>query len=145
MRQLLLPVLLMLTTPAASAADAARLMPELTWQKRVLLVFAPAVDHVERVRQRALLDAAEPGLLERDMTVIEVFADHRLLVDGAILSPAGATYYDRFGVDENEFRVVLVGKDGSVKLEREHAADSADLFALIDSMPMRRYEMLQDD
>ncbi len=145
MRPTILLVLTMLVTHSAMAADAAQLMSGLTWEKRVLLVFAPADDHRERQHQRALLDAVEGGLGERDMTVIEAFGDERLLIDGRDQSTSGASFYDRYGVDRSEFRVILVGKDGSVKLERERAVDSADLFALIDSMPMRRYEMLQDD
>ncbi|MDJ0777404.1 MAG: DUF4174 domain-containing protein [Gammaproteobacteria bacterium] len=138
-------VLMMLAAKPLYAADAARLMPELTWEKRVLLVFAPAANHPERQRQRALLDAVEGGLHERDMTVIEAFADDRLAIDGQPQAATGASFYRRFAVASDEFRVVLVGKDGSVKLERNHAVASGDLFALIDSMPMRRHEMLQDD
>ena len=138
-------VILMLASNTVYAADAAQLMPELIWEKRVLVVFSPADDHVEYRRQRDLFDAVEGGLRERDMTIVEAFADSRLAIDGKTQASAGRSFYDRFGVDRREFRVVLVGKDGSVKLERNHAVDSTDLFALIDSMPMRRYEMLQDE
>ena len=41
------------------------------------------------------------------------------------------------------FRVVLIGKDGGVKLRQEEPISVADLFALIDSMPMRKQEMRQ--
>ena len=138
-------VLTMLASNFVHAADAARLMPALTWEKRVLLVFAPGADHSEHRLQRDSLDAVEGDLRERDMTVIEAFADDRLLIDGQVQAPGGGTFYHRFGIGRGEFRVVLVGKDGTVKLERGHAVDSGDLFALIDSMPMRRYEMLQDE
>ena len=136
---------MMLATNSVYAADAARTMTGLTWEKRVLLVFAPADDHVERRRQRVLLDAVETGLAERDMTVIEAFADDRLAIDGQQQAAGGVGFYNRFGIRGDEFRVILVGKDGSVKLERDHPVASSDLFALIDSMPMRRYEMLQDE
>ncbi len=135
----------MLATNTVFASDADRLMSGLTWEKRVLLVFAPADDHAERQHQRVLLDAVEGGLDERHMTVIEAYADDRLALDGQFLDISSGAFYDRFGVDGDDFRVILVGKDGSVKLERNQAVDSGDLFALIDSMPMRRYEMLQDD
>ena len=42
-----------------------------------------------------------------------------------------------------EFRAILVGKDGTVKLNRRSVVSDEDLFSLIDSMPMRRQEMLQ--
>jgi hypothetical protein len=36
---------------------------------------------------------------------------------------------------------VLVGKDGTVKLQREGMTALKDIFGLIDSMPMRRREI----
>jgi len=39
------------------------------------------------------------------------------------------------------FRVRLVGKDGSVKLDRGEPVGTTTLFSLIDAMPMRRAEM----
>ena len=36
---------------------------------------------------------------------------------------------------------VLIGKDGGVKLRQEELVRPAELFALIDSMPMRKHEM----
>ena len=144
MRILLPLVPLMLATNPVNAADAAQLMSGLIWEKRVLLIFAPTADHAQQIRQRELLDAVEPGLRERDMTVIEAFADSRLL-DRKAGAQEAASYYRHFDVDSSEFRVILVGKDGTVKLERGRAVDSSDLFTLIDSMPMRRHEMLQDE
>ena len=38
---------------------------------------------------------------------------------------------------------MLIGKDGGVKLRQEEPISVADLFALIDSMPMRKQEMGQ--
>ena len=39
------------------------------------------------------------------------------------------------------FGVVLIGKDGGVKLESSVPVKTAKLFDLIDSMPMRIHEM----
>ena len=41
------------------------------------------------------------------------------------------------------FEILLVGKDGSVKLRRDEPVAAADITALIDTMPMRRQEMRQ--
>ena len=38
-------------------------------------------------------------------------------------------------------RVVLVGKDGGIKLSSRQAVSAGRLFGLIDSMPMRQDEM----
>lgn len=134
----------MLLAHNAYALDAETLMPELIWEKRVLLVFAPGEQHAGSRAQFGLLEAVEDGLLERDMSVIRAFADGRVSIDGQSHDRAAASFYRRFDVGRDEFRVVLVGKDGTVKLDQDRAVRSESLFALIDAMPMRRYEMLQD-
>jgi hypothetical protein len=46
-----------------------------------------------------------------------------------------------FKVPVGDFAFILIGKDGTVKLRSNQTVLSGDLFALIDSMPMRREEM----
>lgn len=137
--------MLMLAAGSAHALDAARLMPDLAWEKRVLLVFSPDEQHAGFQRQQAILQTIEGGLSERDMAVIRAFADDRVVFDEQSHAQSAASFYRRFAVSSNEFRVVLVGKDGTVKLDRDSAVSGNDLFALIDSMPMRRDEMLLDE
>jgi hypothetical protein len=47
----------------------------------------------------------------------------------------------RFGVAAGSFRVVLLGKDGGVKLRSSEPLAVDRLDSLIDGMPMRRLEM----
>jgi hypothetical protein len=47
----------------------------------------------------------------------------------------------RFGVKVGTFQVLLIGKDGGVKLRSSGPVSMKDLFGLIDSMPMRQQEM----
>lgn len=46
-----------------------------------------------------------------------------------------------FGVKSQQFRTILVGKDGGIKLNSDKPLDACALFNLIDTMPMRRQEM----
>ncbi|NBF41151.1 MAG: DUF4174 domain-containing protein [Spirochaetes bacterium] len=48
---------------------------------------------------------------------------------------------DKYGVDGQQFVVLLIGKDGGVKLRAEEPVTTTELFSLIDSMPMRRREI----
>lgn len=137
-------VALLLTALEAQAADAEQLMTGLSWEKRVLLIFAPDAQAKPLQRQDAAIAAVRSQMIERDMAVIRVFADGHLSIDGVSHDDATASFYRRFGTARDQFRVVLVGKDGTVKLDRDSVVSTAELFALIDSMPMRRYEMLQD-
>lgn len=145
MKRTLLTGLLTLASSSALAMDAAELLSGLTWEKRVLLVFAPDDRDVEYQRQGEILETVEDGLLERHMTVIRVLADSRLSVDDRAREASVASFYRRFDVGRDAFRVILVGKDGTLKLDRDDAVTSDALFALIDAMPMRRSEMLQQE
>ncbi|EPX78364.1 DUF4174 domain-containing protein [Salipiger mucosus] len=103
-------------------------LSDLRWDKRPVLVFAPSGDSADYARQIALFEAAEAGLAERDIVVLSDVSPDRpgMLRQG--FSPAG-------------LKIVLVGKDGGVKLEQDRILRPAELFATIDAMPMRRREM----
>lgn len=141
---MLLLVLAATSARATDSFDANRVMAEMVWQKRVLLLFAPDLHDADLRQQDEILQAADGGLAERDLVVIRAFADDRVRLDGRRHSQSAASFYQKFAVDPAQFRVILVGKDGSVKLERDRVVADGDLFQLIDSMPMRRYEMSRD-
>ena len=111
------------------------------WEHRLLLVFAPDADSTLYLRQQQMLLDSKPGLNERDIVVISVL---RAVVEVGGKPDAAASSVelrDAFNVSPHEFRVVLIGKDGGVKLRQEEPISMADLFALIDAMPMRKQEM----
>lgn len=83
---------------------------------RLLVISAPGPEHAAYREQAAVLLPAWRGLLERDFVIETRFG------------PAG-------------FSVVLIGKDGGEKLRRTTPLPPADLFALVDAMPMRQAEM----
>jgi hypothetical protein len=90
-----------------------------------------------------MLLVGEHGLNERDMVVILVITSAVSLKEKPAARVSAVELRDAYGVLPHEFQVVLIGKDGGVKLRQEEPISLADLFALIDSMPMRRQEMGQ--
>ncbi|WP_312930876.1 DUF4174 domain-containing protein [Agrobacterium cavarae] len=52
---------------------------------------------------------------------------------------ANAVRHREFAQSDN-FRVVLVGKNGGIKLRSDAVISDVDMFAVIDRMPMRRAE-----
>ena len=124
----------------ATAAGASAMLDGLRWQARPLLVFAPDRDHAELPRQEAALDPYAADHRERVVQVIWVVGDavqHGADVDAGAIGNASALR-QRFGIDAAEFTVVLVGKDGGVKLRSAEPVDACTLHTLIDGMPMRR-------
>ena len=132
---LLLAVLL---TPAALGGP-----PPLNawqWSVRILLVFAPPGNAAKLERQRALL-ADQNASAERDLLRIEVRGD---AVDAQPWSaglPEAAALRRFYRVEPGDFEVLLIGKDGGVKLRQSEPVEACKLYRLIDGMPMRRREI----
>ncbi len=100
------------------------------WNSRVLVVTAPSEADPQLVAQRQIYDEGRAGADERDLVLVVAIGD----------SPQASALRRRFGLS-GEFHVVLVGKDGSAKLASAKTVSADRLFALIDTMPMRRQEM----
>ena len=111
------------------------------WENRVLLVFAPDVDSTLYLRQHQMLLDAKPGLNERDVVVISVLKNIVSTNERPAAPVSADDLRDAYDVLPHDFRIVLIGKDGGVKLRQDEPILAADLFALIDSMPMRKQEM----
>jgi hypothetical protein len=118
-----LTILLMATGLFAAGID----VDALRWQNRIVLVFGPSAVHEEVVRQVKVFTEDACGVDDRDLVV----------------SPVGAAaeLRERFGVATDEFAVLLIGKDGGVKLRSSEVVSRDRIYALIDGMPMRRQEM----
>jgi hypothetical protein len=112
------------------------------WRNRLLLVFAPSEDH-ERYRDliRELRDK-EKEVIDRDLLVFHVLERGESRLDDSFINgKTAARLRERLSAKLGELTVVLVGKDGGEKLRRGNEVDIAEIFSLIDSMPMRQREM----
>ncbi|MFK8028837.1 MAG: DUF4174 domain-containing protein [Gammaproteobacteria bacterium] len=130
---LLLMLEMIVLSPVAMADSP--LSPFL-WKHRVLLVNAPD----SHSKMQARLEAAEEYVAERDVVWFVLNSDDYasnldVSVPGTFSDDLKRKYFPK-----GKYHVVLVGKDGGVK-RRSEALDLAELFGLIDSMPMRRREM----
>lgn len=112
------------------------------WSYRPLLIFTPAGDDPRLSRQTTMLADDSAALAERRMAVYIVEADRVFTTFGAPAPEAEArALRRRFRIPDDGFRVVLIGLDGGEKLRREMPITTEELFATIDSMPMRRREL----
>ncbi len=111
---------------------AAETLEDFRWKKRLLVVTGEGAD------TRDKLATSKPGLAERN---IQIFFLSDPGTDPALAKQLRERLKIRPGVEE----VLLLGKDGRTTL-RWKAADftTADLFAKIDAMPMRKSEMRGD-
>lgn len=118
-------------------------LESLRWQSRIVVVLAGAPGDAMLDEQLRLLDEASAGLRERDMVVVEEAGDG-VSVNG-IAQPEPASLREAYDAPSSGFQVLLIGKDGGVKLRSAEPVGAGELFALIDTMPMRRREMQERD
>ncbi|ARM87096.1 hypothetical protein RHEC894_CH00754 [Rhizobium sp. CIAT894] len=115
------------------------------WKNRVFVLFADS-DNARAARQENQLLADWAGLDERDMVVLKVSGGSVRSLFGSADDLDGEEIRRKLEAPEaGEFAAFLVGKDGTVKLKVSEPIANAELFAIIDSMPMRAAEALKPD
>jgi len=105
------------------------------WKRRLLLVFAPSAEVPEYVCQEGLLAGHRAQLADRDVTEGAFFLRGRgHLGADSISAAAAAALRLQLGVAGDRFEVLLVGKDGGIKLTHARPVGAAELIAVIDAM-----------
>ncbi|SDG27223.1 DUF4174 domain-containing protein [Alloyangia pacifica] len=126
-----------LASPALAAGDEDIFRPlpamqkdlgELRWNNRPVLLFAPSAGDANYETQMELFRRSEEALRARDIVVLSDLEPRDPSPIRQAFSPGG-------------FKLVLVGKDGGVKLEEDAVLAPETLFEVIDRMPMRRREL----
>ncbi len=116
------------------------------WENRILMVFSPAPFHAEFTAFERQLTENAAGVRDRDLVVFRVFeAGESRLEDRPLPAAEADELRRRFKAEPGRLTVILIGKDGGVKMTRERHADLQEIFDRIDSMPMRRQEMREKD
>ena len=112
------------------------------WEERLLFVFARSKEDPEYKAVSKQLSSMKGGIIERDMRIFRVFESDESLSGNSVISQEDAFgLRKKFSVSSGTFTMILVGKDGGVKMKEESLVDLSDVFSLIDAMPMRRIEM----
>ncbi len=97
--------------------------------QRQLLIFGD--NQPEFKKQLDLLKQDSIALTDRDLVI---YTHHE-----------GSTFHKKYDIKPDQFAIILIGKDGGEKLRSFTVVQSKTLFALIDSMPMRKAEMRKNE
>jgi hypothetical protein len=112
------------------------------WQDRVILIHTADVDEDRWKNQLAILAADPAGLAERKLVVYQIrkgYSRKGTKLQGDWTKMESPAYPP--GITTQGFEIVLIGLDGGVKLRQSELLSLAELYALIDGMPMRRAEI----
>jgi hypothetical protein len=115
---------------------------------RPLLVFAPSLDNPQLVQEFNELKAHAIELKSRSVLYVPIVPEgHNQPIPGSKVPTARlsedelAAMRHRFKVEQADFLVILIGKDGEEKLSNKTPVPVDQLERLIDSMPMHKSEM----
>ncbi|MBD9445950.1 MULTISPECIES: DUF4174 domain-containing protein [Rhizobium] len=123
------------------AYSAIASLEQFQWRNRVLVIFADK-GNARAARQENQLLADRDALQDRDMVILKIVGGSvRELFGAGEKLDAAAIARDLGDPTAGEFAAFLVGKDGTVKLKVSEPVTSAELFAIIDSMPVRAAEV----
>ncbi len=98
------------------------------WTHRPIVVFANSPEDVNYTRQIKMLESGLNQLLVRDVVVLTETNPSEVSPLRELLRPRG-------------FALLLIGKDGQVKLRKPFPWSVRELSRAIDKMPMRRQEL----
>ena len=100
------------------------------WKNRIILTFADDEDHPDLIKLKVEMKENKCEILNRDLLHFHFNND-------------GKTG-NQTTMNDQSFRILLIGKDGGIKYESKRSVSLIQLFELIDSMPMRQDEMQHD-
>ncbi len=136
MRFPLLPLALLLATPAAANPGDLRSVAGMQYHNRVLLIFAPSLRDGRLSAQRAVMAKAALEASARDLVLVQV-ADKQVLGAHDHADRLRLRYHAPTPV----YHAFLIGKDGKVAREAAGPLDAATLMGTIDAMPQRQEEV----
>ena len=143
-------------TTTSSSNDS--VFDQYLWNNRLIVVFTPDMNSELISKQRKVFESNAPGMHERHLVlwtlnpgkspIVEPATIKGLTQDSSLMKSLNPNVtkdlYQSFVTDPEQFRILLIGKDGTEKLRKNNETLShRELFNLIDSMPMRRQEMLR--
>ncbi|MCO6381248.1 MAG: DUF4174 domain-containing protein [Vannielia sp.] len=105
-------------------------LADFLWLRRPVVIFADTPADPRFIEQLELLTARPGPMMERDAVVITD-------TDPSTLSPV------RKQLRPRGFQLVLIGKDGEVKLRKPFPWDVREITRSIDKWPLRRDELRQ--
>jgi hypothetical protein len=139
--KILLCLVVGIVAAQANGQDTIRLK-DYQWKNRLILVFSPSPeDPGYRALEKEIVDQAEE-IIDRDLLVFHILETGEIkLGESSLRTGAGDYLRESFSISSGTLTVLLIGKDGGVKLRRKGGVKLDEIFSLIDTMPMRQREM----
>ncbi|NNF67053.1 MAG: DUF4174 domain-containing protein [Gammaproteobacteria bacterium] len=126
----------------AYSAEQPFSLSQYQWQNRVLVLSAATGNDKNLQELSRAIASTHEQFADRDLVLITLLDEAGSKANDRSLTTAEvAATRSNLEILPGSFALRLIGKDGSVKLAESRAVPVADVYALIDTMPMRKREM----
>jgi hypothetical protein len=117
------------------------ILKQYQWENRLVLLFG-SISEYSVEKQINELKRDPEGINDRDLLIFHIEGNEVGFI-GKSSSPSLSAdrLRNRYNKAEQEYRYILIGKDGGVKLNKKEFVPNKDLYSVIDAMPMRQREM----
>lgn len=111
------------------------------WKNRLIVLVDETFETKAMQSQLNLLQNDKDALAERDIVVVQLTPKSVILASGDRCEYITGETYSALSIPKSFKGVLLVGKDGGVKLRKPFEVKPEIIFILTDGMPMRRSEI----
>lgn len=111
------------------------------WENRLIFLVDEGLETSAMNSQLKVLEAKADELKERDILLFQLTPKTIILSNGRKTTLSAIETYRSLSIPTDFKGVILVGKDGGVKLKKPFQVKAEDIFELIDGMPMRKSEI----
>ncbi len=110
------------------------------WKNRILLVFTNDLKSEKLQKQIEILSKEKEGLKDRKL-IIYRFSKYLFTINFNTVWFSSTLDLNKYKKVSENFKVVLIGLDGNVKMKVNDILSAEKLFSIIDGMPMRSREI----
>ena len=110
------------------------------WENRIIIINSDEGKELSEHQKKSLMtDMA--GLKDRHLLIFEIDRDGITDLQNEKVYRVEQNFLDKLQMKKGEFEILLIGKDGGVKLRSSSPLENSRIFGVIDQMPMRQAEM----
>ena len=130
----------LLTIMSFINSAAGQSLEEYRWKNRLVFILNPNIDIPLEHEQVEVFNVHKDDLLERQLLIFILHRDVIIDLKGHQVD------LEKSDVPHSDFQgLILIGKDGRVKLKEPFVVTAKQIFELIDAMPMRRSEIRESE
>lgn len=137
----MLRIILLLVITMTSNTAKGQELDTYRWKNRIVLLIANQPDLDTYARQIKELHSDPDGIKERRLIIFRIEPDRYSQSLENNHWQKRDKHFQAHPASNDKFEFVLIGLDGGIKTRRSTLVSNADLFTLIDGMPMRQQEM----